>query len=188
MYEHLDNFKEKIINSRKMTEDAQFRKDKEKRDFWEKENVAYRAQYGLLWKQTLNALSPQMRNETLDALDRVDQIGRMRNDYRLKPYLVEGRRIVEQYKTRSAGTWSTRDIVFDVLPDLFRAVDETQPASKYRFVTDGRLGRIGHLQGFLKHFSDSPPTNPLSALDDREKHPYYNSEKKTELEFFRHIA
>ena len=103
-------------------------------------------------------------------------------------YLVEGRRIVEQYKTRSAGTWSTRDIVFDVLPDLFRAVDETQPASKYRFVTDGRLGRIGHLQGFLKHFSDSPPTNPLSALDDREKHPYYNSEKKTELEFFRHIA
>jgi len=87
VYEHLDNFKEKIINSRKMTEDAQFRKDKEKRDFWEKENVAYRAQYGLLWKQTLNTLSPQMKNETIDALERVDRIGRMRNDYRSKPYI-----------------------------------------------------------------------------------------------------
>ena len=87
MYKHLDNLKEKIISSRKMTEDAQLRKDKEKTDFWEEENRAYRAQYGLLWKQTLNTLSPQMRNETIEGLERVDRIGRMRNDYRSKPYM-----------------------------------------------------------------------------------------------------
>jgi hypothetical protein len=53
-----------------------------------------------------------------------------------------GIRLVEQYKTRPAGTWSLRNIIEDVLSDLRQSVPEPlHRAGRYRFVTDGRLGR-----------------------------------------------
>ena len=49
------------------------------------------------------------------------------------------RRVV-QLKTLSRGTWSLKDIVVDVLPDLYRAVDVAEDSVRYEFVTEGGRG------------------------------------------------
>src|SRR4051812_326305 len=52
-----------------------------------------------------------------------------------------GSRIVEQVKARPGGsTWSLREVVEEVLPDLYCAVGPDKPASTYRFATEGRMG------------------------------------------------
>src|SRR5690242_2518979 len=51
--------------------------------------------------------------------------------------------IVEQIKTRSDGsTWSLREVIEQVLPDLFLAVaqGDAEKTNRYRFVTEGRMG------------------------------------------------
>jgi hypothetical protein len=58
--------------------------------------------------------------------------------------------LVEQYKTRSDRTWSAQSIINDVLPDLRMAVLEPPPVkAEYRFVTDGREGRLENFRHFL---------------------------------------
>lgn len=57
--------------------------------------------------------------------------------------------LVEQYKTRENGTWSLADIE-SVLRDLRKAVPSScPPAACYRFVTDGRAGRLDAFKAFL---------------------------------------
>src|SRR5437868_1080943 len=59
------------------------------------------------------------------------------------------RRIVEQWKAKSdRGTWSTRALITDVFPDLYRAIQlgETVPPIEYRFVSEGRAGRWEQMQ------------------------------------------
>jgi hypothetical protein len=53
---------------------------------------------------------------------------------------VTSRRIV-QLKVKSAGTWSLKDVVTEVLPDLYKAVDLNDPDATYEFVTEGRQGQ-----------------------------------------------
>jgi hypothetical protein len=63
-----------------------------------------------------------------------------------------GIHVVEQYKTRPKGTWSLTTIIEDVLSDLRQAVPESiHPAGLYRFVTDGRPGRLDSFRAFLAH-------------------------------------
>lgn len=72
--------------------------------------------------------------------------------------------LVEQYKVRPDSTWSVQTIIDDVLPDLRSAVPETPVSNaKYRFVTDGRAGRLDNFRAFLKavHSVSDP-----SMLDD----------------------
>ena len=73
-------------------------------------------------------------------------------------YEGDGIRVVEQYKTRSGNRkWSLKDLIEEVLPNLFVDLDHRRPAgtSQYRFVTDGRCGdptfrtSLGHVSHFL---------------------------------------
>ena len=60
-------------------------------------------------------------------------------------------KVVEQLKTRSdAGTWSLREVVESVLPDLYLAAVESSQDIEFRFVTEVRMG-----QWKAAYFSDS---------------------------------
>ncbi|MDA0831650.1 MAG: HEAT repeat domain-containing protein [Planctomycetota bacterium] len=79
-------------------------------------------------------------------------------------------RIVEQIKARSdGGTWSLREIIEDVFPDLFLAVDATvSNVSTFRFVTEGRMGswRQVYETFFRTLRSRGTLDDPLDHLDD----------------------
>ena len=62
---------------------------------------------------------------------------------------ASGTYLIEQYKTRKGGTWSLPDIEA-VLCDFRKAVPNTRPEGAcYRFVTDGRAGRLDTFKTFL---------------------------------------
>jgi hypothetical protein len=78
-------------------------------------------------------------------------------------------RIVEQLKARSdGGTWSLREVIEEVLPDLYLAYDPTKPDTEYRFVTEGRMGEWKKVYTFIQGLKKrTPPTGDvLSGLDD----------------------
>jgi hypothetical protein len=85
--------------------------------------------------------------------------------------LAPSTRRVIQLKTRSRGrTWSLRDMIVDVLPDLYRAVDLAAPHSAYDFVTDAEMGgwrEVYSFFGSLRH--QEPGDDPVILLDDREE-------------------
>ena len=61
--------------------------------------------------------------------------------------------LVEQYKTRAGRTWPLSDVT-EVLRDLRRSVPERRPEKGcYRFVTDGRPGRLRPFKCFLDRLS-----------------------------------
>ncbi|WP_192250422.1 hypothetical protein [Mesorhizobium silamurunense] len=71
--------------------------------------------------------------------------------------------LVEQYKTRLDGTWSVTDIE-TVLSGLYNAIPATKPSgAQYRFVTDGRPGRLEALGTFL---ADIRTVQRPEALDE----------------------
>jgi hypothetical protein len=73
--------------------------------------------------------------------------------------------IVEQWKTRSGGkTWSLREVVHEVLPDLYRAAGPNVRA--YRFVTDGRVPAWPLLRVALAELKVLGNTPKVEALDD----------------------
>ena len=89
--------------------------------------------------------------------------------------------IVEQYKTREDGTWSLRDMV-SVLSDLRRAVPPSLPeGARYRFVTDGRAGKLDAFQAFL---SDVKVAVGPDGLDNAQKITFSKSCIATNREFF----
>src|ERR1700686_766096 len=62
------------------------------------------------------------------------------------------KRIVEQWKARTGGgTWSLRNIIDDVLVDLYRAVEDANlcPDNQYLFVTEGRRGVWSEAEAFF---------------------------------------
>ena len=57
--------------------------------------------------------------------------------------------LVEQYKTRASRTWSLSDVI-TVMRDLRKSVPEDLPENaQYRFVTNGRPGRLTQFRGFI---------------------------------------
>ena len=57
--------------------------------------------------------------------------------------------LVEQYKTRANRAWRLTDVE-TILRDLRKAVPPSLPANAYyRFVTDGRAGRLEEFKAFL---------------------------------------
>lgn len=79
------------------------------------------------------------------------------------------RRIVEQLRTRAdRGTWSLREILEDVLPDLYLGCDSDFPDSEFRFVTDGRMGNWKDAFAFFRSLRASPlpEGNVLASLNN----------------------
>lgn len=78
------------------------------------------------------------------------------------------RRVI-QLKTRSGGrTWSLRDVIVDVLPDLYKAVDLGADHSAYDFVTDAGMGRWGDVYAFFGSLRFRiPGDDPFAELDDQ---------------------
>ncbi len=63
--------------------------------------------------------------------------------------------LVEQYKTREDSTWALSDIE-SILRGLRKAVPPSCPANaRYRFVTDGRFGKLKPFKAFLSNLKSS---------------------------------
>ncbi|MCW8308874.1 hypothetical protein AruPA_17715 [Acidiphilium sp. PA] len=94
--------------------------------------------------------------------------------------------LVEQYKVRPDSTWAVRAIVEDVLPDLRTAVPEPPLTNgRYRFVTDGRKGRLTTFEAFLEAVRGiSDPAD----LDATEPHHFGENLPNTFRELFDHIV
>lgn len=103
-----------------------------------------------------------------------------------------GRRLIEQWKAKSDyGTWSLKQIIDKVLPDLYVAVDETRldDDSEYRFVTEGRQGRWQEAQKFFQELSkEAIPEDPLEFLDGETRVPFFPGGYYTQRELFQKIA
>ncbi|MER9228270.1 hypothetical protein NKI39_22045 [Mesorhizobium sp. M0664] len=93
--------------------------------------------------------------------------------------------LVEQYKTREDGTWPLAGIE-SVLSDLRKAVPPSRPANAcYRFVTDGRPGKLNPFNAFL---ADLKSAAGPDDLDDVEKLSFAKDQAGTNREFFDHIV
>ena len=75
---------------------------------------------------------------------------------------------VEQLKAKSdGGTWSLQTIIREVLPDLFLAVEDRGSARRFRFITEGRMGRWADGTAFFRRLeSVDPPEDIVAALND----------------------
>lgn len=92
--------------------------------------------------------------------------------------------IVEQYKTRKNRTWSLNDIK-PVLRDLWKAAHQSLPLNaSYRFVTDGRAGRLDTFANFI---TDLKLASCPDELDNIDKKSFSNSLILTNRGFFDHI-
>lgn len=96
-----------------------------------------------------------------------------------------GMYLVEQYKTRAGGTWALADVQ-SVLHDLRKAVPPSRPASaRYRFVTDGRPGKLEVFEAFL---IDLKSVDGPDDLDNDKKRNFGRNLSVTNREFFDHIV
>ena len=76
--------------------------------------------------------------------------------------------LVEQYKTRANGTWALTDVE-TILRDLRKAVPPSLPDNAlYRFVTDGRDGRLSVFKAFLDALKSVEGPDYLNTVTDRE--------------------
>ena len=93
--------------------------------------------------------------------------------------------LVEQYKTRANGTWTLTDVE-TILRDLRKAVPSSLPANAhYRFVTDGRAGRLRVFQAFLDVLRS---VEGPDYLNNDEKRKFRSGLTVTNREFFDHIV
>ncbi len=90
-------------------------------------------------------------------------------------------RIVTQLKARSGeGAWSLQDIIRKVLPDLYLAVDLSQPTTIYQFVTEGHRGKWAKVEDFFRTLSPLPSdANPINVLNDSLDLSFGRSGKKS---------
>jgi hypothetical protein len=77
---------------------------------------------------------------------------------------------VVQIKTRGdLGTWSLRELIDEILPDLYQAVNLKDQKLSYLFLTDGRRGRWAEVEAFFKSLAaiGEPETADVTLdLDD----------------------
>ena len=97
--------------------------------------------------------------------------------------LAAGFYLVEQYKTRTGRTWSLAALN-DVLADLRKAVDRSRAKARYRFVTNGRAGRLQVFEAFLDRAGCA---EDVDDLDDTEKRAFARGVRMTDRGFFDHI-
>jgi hypothetical protein len=101
------------------------------------------------------------------------------------------RRIVQQFKTRSGNrTWSLREVIDEVLPDLYRAVDLADASeTRFEFVTDGRMGSWRIAAEFFDQLGKRPvPASPLHVLDDETQLRFFGKGRCSRRDLFRTIC
>jgi len=101
------------------------------------------------------------------------------------------RRIVQQFKTRSGNrTWSLREVIDEVLPDLYRAVDLADASeTRFEFVTDGRMGSWRIAAEFFDQLGKRPvPGSPLHVLDDETQLRFFGKGRCSRRDLFRTIC
>jgi len=123
--------------------------------------------------------------------------------------VIDGpKRIVTQLKAKSdGGTWSLREFLEEVIPDLYLAVDANKPDSEFEFVTEGRIGQWGEVYKFFRGLSKKTYSTELKSLDNstelifsrqkqqppqpggngEEKKPFWNKDKYTQKDLFEKI-
>ena len=93
-------------------------------------------------------------------------------------------RCVEQYKTKTRGTWSVGELT-NVLKDLRRAVQCPHGKNaQYRFVTSGRRGKLDPFDEFLRRVRS---TRTADELDDTIERKFSNKLAMSDRKFFDHI-
>ena len=93
--------------------------------------------------------------------------------------------LVEQYKTRAKGTWSLTSLA-DVLRDLRKAVPDSQPErAHYRFVTNGRPGRLEPLKSFIGRLNE---IESADDLDNETTHNFTNTLCLSDRDLLDHVA
>ena len=93
--------------------------------------------------------------------------------------------LVEQYKTRTNRTWALTDVE-TILRDLRKAVPPSLPDNAlYRFVTDGRDGRLRVFKAFLDALKS---VEGPDYLNNDEKRKFRSGLTVTDCEFFDHIV
>ncbi|WP_377807921.1 hypothetical protein ABNQ38_14665 (plasmid) [Azospirillum sp. A29] len=98
-----------------------------------------------------------------------------------------GRRTVIQFKMRRGATpWGQGDLIREVLPDLFKTVEDG--AAKCVFSTDAAVG-LSEFRTFLDLFRDRPvPNRPVMALDDTRRDYKIGQKRVTARALFLHIG
>ena len=81
---------------------------------------------------------------------------------------ASGLYLVEQYKTRTSGTWSLSEVIA-VLGDLRKSVPDYLPGfARYRFVTNGRPGRLAEFREFIARLNEVEGTDELDNTTQRK--------------------
>lgn len=104
-------------------------------------------------------------------------------------------RRIQQVKMRTdGGTWSLAELILDVLPDLYRAVDLDQTNDVYEFITSGRQGNWKTVETFFQ----SLRSRSIGDLDDSlpihfgyRRHvndPFFSDPSYTERTLFNRIV
>ena len=89
--------------------------------------------------------------------------------------------LVEQYKTRANGTWALTDVE-TILRDLRKAVPPSLPDNAlYRFVTDGRDGRLSVFKAFLDALNSTGKCNRLGSWHRKGQLVYFPWPFQTQL-------
>ena len=98
---------------------------------------------------------------------------------------ASGLHLVEQYKTRASGTWSLSDVI-TVLRDLRKSVpDELPEFARYRFVTNGRPGRLTEFAEFIARLH---AVEGADELDDTTKRKFASDLRLGDQAFLDHLA
>ncbi len=102
--------------------------------------------------------------------------------------LAQEQRVVEQWKARSGGgTWSLTELINDVLPDLYCAVNDD--VTVYRFVTEGRIGTWKGAYSFFQGLGTPPArANVLESLDDTQQQEFSAGQMLTERQLFLRVV
>ena len=98
---------------------------------------------------------------------------------------ASGSYLVEQYKTRASGTWSLSNVI-TVLRDLRKSVPDDLPGfARYRFVTNGRPGRLAEFGEFIARLQgiDGP-----DELDNARKRKFSGELCLGDRAFLDHLA
>lgn len=111
--------------------------------------------------------------------------------------------IVEQLKARpDAGTWSLREVIEGVIPDLYIGCSNTPEKSRFRLVTEGRIGQWERVYDFFRSLKSRPcpADDPILDLDANAKltfgghtqsgngNAFWNRDSYTEATLFERIV